>query len=76
MSTIKYVTEESLSAVLVKLKEWMPFKKKDGEVHIEGDVYIENNGEEVKLQDFINNVLEPHEAIENNEIDNIIEQFN
>ena len=76
MSTIKYVTEESLSAVLTKLKEWMPFKKKNGEVHIEGDIYIENKGEEVKLQDIINNTFDPHESIEEDEIDEIIKQFN
>lgn len=76
MSTIKYVTEESLSAVLTKLKNWLPFDKKSDGVHIEGDIYIENNGEEVKLQDVINNTFDPHEPIEENEIDKIIEQFN
>ena len=86
MSNIKYVTEDSLKAVLNKLKEWMPFKKTvDGVVKIEGEirmgnkVYIKNsdNTEDVLLQDVIGaTTIDPPGAIDKNTIDDIIEQYN
>lgn len=86
MSNIKYVTEDSLKAVLNKLKEWMPFKKTaDGVVEIEGEirmgnkVYIKNsdNTEDVLLQDVIGaTTIDPPGAIDKNTIDDIIEQYN
>lgn len=85
MSTIKYVTEESLQTILTKLKEWLPFKKSsegvvemEGEIHMGEKVYIKTDpNKEVLLQDIVGaTTLDPPGSIEKETIDNIIEQYN